>query len=98
MFNPDTLFTSLRLLLLRLGKALIRLSMDAELRHDLSTVYARLDGQIPTLLPTASPVEMTGSIASTIADVTGHKATSARIDAVVSLYNPVAATLRNLRQ
>jgi len=49
-------------------------------------------------LPTASPVEMTGSIASTIADVTGHKATSARIDAVVSLYNPVAATLRNLRQ
>ena len=94
----NSFFVQLRQLMVRLGRALIRLGMDAELRRDLAKVYARLDGQMPQLLKEASPVQMTGSIASAIADVTGHKATSNRIDAVVSLYNPVAATLRNLRK
>ena len=97
MFNPEQLFTGWRQLLLRLGKACIRWSLDADVRDDLRTIYARLDGEIPFLLKQAGPMQMTGSIGSAIADVTGHKATSARIDAVIALYNPVAATLRNLR-
>ena len=89
---------TVRQLLLKAGRMLIRLSMDAELQRDLSRIYARLDGEMPHLLKDASPVQMTDSIASTIADVTGHRATSERIDAVVSLYNPIAATIRNLRK
>lgn len=92
------LLATVRQLLLKAGRMLIRLSMDAELQRDLSRIYARLDGEMPHLLKDAGPVQMTGSIAATIADVTGHKATSERIDAVVSLYNPIAATIRNLRK
>lgn len=92
-----SLLTTARQLLLKAGRMLIRLSMDAELRRDLGLIYARLDGEMPFLLKQSGPVQMSGSIASAIADVTGHKATSQRIDAVIALYNPVAATLRNLR-
>jgi hypothetical protein len=89
--------SQLRLVVMRVGRMLIRLAMDAELRRDLNRIYERLDSEMPNLLKETKPVQMTGSIASAIADVTGHKATADRIDAVVALYNPIAATIRNLR-
>ena len=92
-----TIASRLRSLAIKTAKLLIRLAMDAELRRDLERIYVRLDGEMPNLLKEAKPVQMTGSIASAIADITGHKATSDRIDAVIALYNPIAATIRNLR-
>lgn len=88
----------LRHWLIRIGRLLIVLAMDDELRRELSRVYARLDRQMPMLLDKVTPIEMTGAVGSAISDATGHKSTADRIEAVVALYNPIAATLRNLRQ
>jgi len=86
-----------RRLVIKTGKLLIRWAMDAELRRELSRIYDRLDGEMPVLLQKTGPLQVSGSIASAIADVTGHQATSDRMDAVIALYNPVAAALRNRR-
>lgn len=87
-----------RRLVLRLGRWLIVIATDSDVRKDLSRIYARLDGKMPQLLTSASPLEVTREISSTIAEVTGRKSTVNRIDSVVALYNPVAAALRNLRK
>lgn len=89
--------TKLRCFLIKVARWLIRLAMDGELRRDLDRVYERLDDDMPNMLLELKPTQMTGTIASAIADVTGHKATADRIDAVVALYNPIAATIRNFR-
>lgn len=88
----------LRQLLLRLGRMLIRLSLDPTLRRDLQRIFWRLDGQMPKLLAEAGPAEVTGVIGSAISEVTGEKATGQRVEAIVALYNPIAAAVRNLKR
>lgn len=88
---------SVRHWLIRVGRLLIILAMDDDLRRELGRVYARLDRQMPMLLNKATPIEMTGAVGSAISDATGRKSTADRIEAVVALYNPIAAALRNLR-
>lgn len=94
----DNLMMRVRHFLLRAGKWLIRLSLDPVLRKDLQQVFWRIDGQMPKLLKEAGPVEMTGAIGEVIANVTGERATGQRVEAIVSLYNPIAAAVRNFKK
>ncbi len=92
-----TIVSLLRQMAFAAGRYLTQRAMDHLLRSNLGLIYERLDAEMPTLLRELKPAQMTGSIASAIADVTGEKATAERINAVVALYNPIAATIRNLR-
>ena len=87
-----------RPLLLRLGRALIRLSLDKSLRNDLQRVFWRVDGQMPKLLASDGPGAVTRFIGDAIAEATGQPATGQRVEAVVALYNPIAAAVRNLQR
>ena len=87
-----------RSLLLRLGRALIRLSLDPALRKDLQRVFWRVDGQMPKLLASDGPGAVTRAIGDAIADATGQPATGQRVEAIVALYNPIAAAVRNLQR
>lgn len=94
----NNLMMRVRHFFLRIGKALIRLSVDPVLRKDLQQIFWRLDGQMPRLLEEAGPAEMTGAIGEVIADVTGQQATGQRVEAIVTLYNPIAAALRTFQR
>ncbi len=87
----------MRSFLLRLAKVLLRLSIDHVLDQKLPNVYGRIDKELPVLINNqAPPLQVTGLIASAISDATGQKATKQQVEAVIGLYNPVAAAVRNL--
>lgn len=87
----------MRSFLLRLAKVLLRLSIDHVLDQKLPKVYERIDQELPLLVTNqAPPLKVTGLIASAISDATGQKATKQQVEAVIGLYNPVAAAVRNL--
>lgn len=67
------------------------------LKRALPAVFERLDQQLPALLQSAGPEEVTAEIASSIAHATGNPATAQQIEQVVALYSPIKAALRNLR-
>lgn len=84
-------------LLLRLAKALLRMAIDQALEKSLPKVFGRIDAEMPVLLANqAPPLKVTGLIASAISDATGQKASKAQVEAVIGLYNPVAAAVRNI--
>jgi len=85
--------------LIRLSKALLRLALDEGLRRSLPEIYKRLDSEVPTLLFNNAPsTSVQGSIASAIADATGQRASTAQIQAVIGLYDPVKAALSRARR
>jgi hypothetical protein len=90
----------IKTILLELGRALLKLALDRTLREALPKVYSRLDAEMPLLLPQATPTQMAGEIASAIGDATDGKvkATTTQIAAVISLYDPIKAVVRNLKK
>lgn len=90
--------TPWRALMLRLGRALIVLSLDTNLRRDLQRVFWRVDSRMPQLLAGDGPVAVTRAIGDAITEATGQPATGQRVEAVVALYNPIAAAVRNLQR
>lgn len=89
----------MRSFLLRLAKLLLRLSIDHVLEQKLPNVYGRIDKEMPLLLSNqAPPNQVTGLIASAISDATGKKASKEQLEAIIGLYNPVAAAVRNLKR
>ncbi len=89
----------MRPFLLRLAKLLLRLSIDHVLDQKLPKVYGRIDQEMPLLLSNqAPPNQVTGLIASAISDATGQKASADQVEAIIGLYNPVAAAVRNLKR
>lgn len=88
----------MRPLLFRLAKALFEMALSKAFEKALPQVFSRIDAELPVLLANrAAPVQVSGLIGSAIADATGQKATAQQLQAVIALYNPVAAALRNLQ-
>lgn len=84
---------------LRLSKVLLRFAVDEGLRRSLPEIYKRLDAEVPVLLFNNAPASsVQGSIASAIADATGHRASAAQIEAVIGLYDPVKAAIARIRR
>ena len=89
----------MKFLLIELAKLLLKAAMDKALRKALPKVYAQLDSDLPQVLsmnPAAIVVESV--VAQSIAQATGDRATAEQIEAVIGLYDPVKAALRNLKR
>lgn len=89
-----------RQLLVRLGRIFLKLALDKAIRVALPKIYERLDLEMPQLLESANPNQMTNAVGTAIAVATNGKVavTGDQIQAVVGLYSPIAATVRNLRK
>lgn len=85
--------------LVRLSKVLLKLAMDEALRRSLPKVYARLDEDLPQVLSLKPvPVVIESVVAQAIAAATDNRATETQIQAVLGLYDPMRAALRNLKR
>jgi hypothetical protein len=87
----------MRALLLHLAQWLLKRALDRALEQGLPQVFGRIDRELPLLLEAkAPPTQVSGLIASAIADATGHRASAEQVQAVIGLYNPVAAAANHL--
>jgi hypothetical protein len=89
----------MKFLLIELAKLLLKMAMDKALRQALPKVYAQLDSELPQVLSMKpAPIVVESVVAQSIAQATGTRATLTQIDAVVGLYSPMKAALRNLKR
>jgi hypothetical protein len=89
----------MHVLFLRGARYLLQLAIDRALRQVLPMVFERIDQELPVLLNNhGTPAQVTGLFASAIADHTGSKATAEQVQAIVALYNPIAAAVRQLNR
>lgn len=84
----------------RLGRIFLKLALDKAVRLALPKIYERLDLEMPRLLESADPNQMTAAVSTAITVATSGKVavTPTQIQAVVGLYSPIAATVRNLKK
>ena len=83
---------------LEIGRALLKLAVDRALRKELPMIFARLDLEVPFLLINqAKPPEVKALVRDAIEEKTGYAATATQIQAVLSLYDPVKAAIRNIK-
>ena len=85
--------------LIRLSKVLLKLAMDPAVRQALPNIYQRLDAELPQVLSLKpAPVVVEALVAQTIAAATEHRPSATQISAVLGLYDPMRAALRNLKR
>jgi len=88
-----------RTIALELGRTLIRLAADRALRKELPAIYARLDLELPFLLINKTqPLQVQAAVTEAIEEKIGGIATATQVSAVLSLYNPVKAAIRNINR
>jgi hypothetical protein len=86
-------------LLIELAKLLLKMAMDKALRKALPKVYAQLDTDLPQVLAMKpAPIVVESVVAQSIAQATGNRASVSQIEAVIGLYDPMRAALRNLKR
>jgi hypothetical protein len=86
-------------LLIKISKLLLKLAMDEALRRVLPKVYAQLDAELPQVLSmNPAPIVVESVVAQSIAQATGNRASVSQIEAVIGLYDPMRAALRNLKR
>jgi hypothetical protein len=89
----------MKFLLIELAKLLLKAAMDKALRKALPKVYAQLDSDLPQVLSmNPAPIVVESVVAQSIAQATGDRATVDQIQAVIGLYDPMKAALRNLKR
>jgi hypothetical protein len=91
--------TILHTIALELGRILLKLAADRALRKELPAIYARLDLELPFLLINKTqPVAVQAVVTDVIEEKIGGIATATQVAAVLGLYDPVKAALRNIRR
>ena len=89
----------MKFVLIELAKLLLKMAMDKALRKALPKVYAQLDSDLPQVLSmNPVPIVVESVVAQSIAQATGDRATVDQIQAVIGLYDPIKAALRNLKR
>jgi hypothetical protein len=84
---------------LELGRALLKLAVDRALRKELPQIFAKLDVELPFMLINhAKPLEVQAVVTDVIEEKLGGIATATQVSAVLGLYNPVKAAIRNLKR
>jgi hypothetical protein len=84
---------------LELGRILLKLAADRALRKELPAIYARLDLELPFLqINKAQPLAVQAVVTEVIEEKLGHTATATQVAAVLGLYDPVKAAIRNIRR
>ena len=89
----------MKFLLIELAKLLLKAAMDKALRKALPKVYAQLDSDLPQVLSmNPAPIVVESVVAQSIAQATGDRATVDQIQAVIGLYDPIKAAVRNIKR
>jgi hypothetical protein len=87
-----------RTIALDLGRTLLRLAVDRALRKELPAIFAKLDIELPSMLVDhAKPLEVQAVITDVVEEKLGAIATATQVSAVLGLYDPVKAALRNIK-
>ena len=88
-----------RTISLEIGRALLKLAVDRALRKELPQIFAKLDMELPFMLINhAKPIEVQAVVTDVIEEKLGRVATATQIQAVLGLYDPVKAAIRNLKR
>ena len=88
-----------RTIALELGRVALRLAVDRALRKELPQIFAKLDIELPPMLVNhAKPLEVQAVVTDIIEEKIGGFATATQISAVLGLYDPVNAAIRNIRR
>jgi hypothetical protein len=91
--------TIFRTIALELGRIALRLAVDRALRKELPEIFAKLDLELPYMLANrAKPLEVQAVVTDIIEEKIGGIATATQISAVLGLYDPVKAAIRNLKR
>ena len=91
--------TIFRTIALELGRVALRLAVDRALRKELPEIFAKLDLELPYMLANrAKPLEVQAVVTDIIEEKIGGIATATQISAVLGLYDPVKAAIRNLKR
>jgi hypothetical protein len=86
-----------RTIALEISRALLKLAVDRALRKELPQIFARLDVELPFMLINhAKPLEVQAVVTDVIEEKLGGIATATQVSAVLGLYNPVKAAIRNI--
>ena len=86
-----------RTVALELGRVMLKLAVDRALRKELPAIFARLDMELPFMLINhAKPIEVQAVVTDVIEEKMGRTATATQISAILGLYDPVKAALRNV--
>ena len=89
----------IRTITLELGRTLLKLAVDRALRRELPAIFAKLDIELPSMLVDhAKPLEVQAVVTDVIEEKIGGIATATQVSAVLSLYDPVKAAIRNLKR
>jgi len=84
---------------LEIGRALLKLAVDRVLRKELPAIFTKLDMELPFMLVNkATQPEVQAMITDIIEEKIGGKATATQVKAVLGLYDPVKAAIRNLKR
>jgi hypothetical protein len=88
-----------RAISLEIGRALLKLAVDRALRKELPAIFAKLDIELPFILINhAKPLEVQAVVTDAIEEKLGGIATATQVSAVLGLYDPVKAAIRNLKR
>jgi hypothetical protein len=88
-----------RTISLEIGRALLKLAVDRALRKELPAIFAKLDIELPFMLINhAKPLEVQAVVTDVIEERIGGIATATQVSAVLGLYDPVKAAIRNLKR
>ena len=88
-----------RTIALELGRTLLKLAVDRALRKKLPAIFAKLDIELPSMLVDhAKPLEVQAVVTDVIEEKIGGIATATQVSAVLGLYDPIKAALRNIRR
>lgn len=89
----------LRNIALELGRVMLKLAVDRALRKELPAIFAKLDIELPSMLVNhAKPLELKAVVTDVIEEKIGGLATATQVSAVLGLYDPVKAAIRNLKR
>ena len=89
-----------RTIALELSRVMLRLAVDRALRKELPAIFAKLDIELPPmmLVDHAKPIEVQAVVTDIIEENIKHTATATQVSAILSLYDPVRAAIRNLKR
>ena len=88
-----------RTVALELGRTMLKLAVDRALRKELPKIFARLDTDLPYMLMNrAKPLQIQAVVTEVIEEKIGGIATATQVAAVLGLYDPVKAAIRNIRR
>lgn len=86
-----------RTIALELGRVMLKLAVDRALRKELPQIFARLDLELPFMLINhAKPLEVKAVVTDIIEEKIGYKATATQVSAILGLYDPVKAAIKNV--